>query len=105
MVRFLLLSILLTLLLRALSRLWTGFVRGIKADASFSAQSGDGRGRVPQRGVQMVRDPVCGTFVVPERAIALSSGSNQVFFCSADCRDKFRARPDAAHPKAHGRTA
>ena len=29
-------------------------------------------GSVPQRGVQMVRDPICGTFVVPERAVALS---------------------------------
>jgi len=46
----------------------------------------------PQRGVHMVRDPVCGTFVVPDRAVALHDGRVQVFFCSDACRDKYRAR-------------
>jgi len=40
----------------------------------------------------MVRDPVCGTYVIPDRAVALSDGSGQVFFCSTNCRDKYRAR-------------
>ena len=50
-------------------------------------------GNVPARGIHMVRDPVCGTYVIPDRAIALTDGAQRVFFCSTDCRDKYRARP------------
>jgi YHS domain-containing protein len=61
---------------------------------------------VPARGVQMVRDPVCGTYVIPDRAIALSDGTGPVFFCSANCRDKYRARPSSdRRPPVEGRTA
>jgi YHS domain-containing protein len=40
----------------------------------------------------MVRDPVCGTFVVPERALTITNGREQVHFCSTTCRDKYRAK-------------
>jgi YHS domain-containing protein len=40
----------------------------------------------------MERDPICGTYVLPNRAITLDDGSHRVFFCSAACRDKYRAR-------------
>ena len=103
MLRFILLSILLTILFRAFSRLWSGIVRGLREDSYGAAR---GKSAVPQQGVQMVRDPVCGTFVVPSRAVALlSSHGEQLFFCSAECRDKYRARPDAGGAPAHGRTA
>jgi YHS domain-containing protein len=43
----------------------------------------------------MARDPVCGTYVVPERAVALNDVSTgaagRVFFCSTACRDQYRA--------------
>jgi YHS domain-containing protein len=111
MIRFILLSILLTILFRAVARLWAGVVRGMRDQDVFEGQSRGGGGSrrpspVPQRGVQMVRDPVCGTFVVPERALAVSgSGGERVYFCSTECRDKYRARPDADSSPAHGRTA
>jgi len=104
MIRFLLLSILLTILYRAVSRLWAGVVRGMQAPVgssrgpSFSAAT-------PQRSVQMARDPVCGTFVVPERAVALSLSSGQrLHFCSTACRDQYQAQRPAQAP-AQGRTA
>ena len=50
------------------------------------------RPRTPQRGVSMARDPVCGTFVVPERAVTLVEGRERLFFCSDACRDTYRAR-------------
>jgi uncharacterized protein len=53
---------------------------------------GSPRSRSPQRGRQMVRDPVCGTFVVPERAVTLLDGRTRIYFCSNACRDKYRAR-------------
>jgi YHS domain-containing protein len=40
----------------------------------------------------MQRDPVCGTFVVPERAVTLLVGQQQMYFCSISCRDKYRAQ-------------
>ena len=67
---------------RALWRLLDGIVEGA---------SGGSRGRqVPQRGLQMARDPVCGTFVVAERALSLTDGSTTVYFCSDACRDKYK---------------
>ena len=105
MLRFILLSILLTILFRAVSRLWAGVVRGMQSGNPSAGRRTDGAS-VPQRGVHMVRDPICGTFVVPERAVALSAGGGQrLYFCSTDCRDKYRARPESHPEPAHGRTA
>jgi uncharacterized protein len=84
MIRFVVYLALIILLSRALSRLWGGFMEGLSGEPRT-------RSRVPQRGVQMVRDPVCGTFVVPDRALMVSVGREQVYFCSAACRDKYRA--------------
>jgi len=66
---------------RAFWRLLDGIVEG--------ASRGSGR-QVPQRGVQMVRDPVCGTFVVADRAVTISDGRTRVYFCSDACRDKYK---------------
>ena len=38
------------------------------------------------RAMKLVRDPVCGTYVSPDSAIA--DGRN--YFCSEKCRDEFR---------------
>jgi YHS domain-containing protein len=51
------------------------------------------RSQVPTRGVQMVRDPVCGMFLLPDHALTLVDGRARLFFCSDACRDKYRARP------------
>jgi uncharacterized protein len=82
----LLLFVLAMIMARAAWRLIDGVVEGLSGRAPR-----DRSGNVPARGVQMVRDPVCGTYVIPERAIALSEGTARVFFCSAHCRDAYRA--------------
>ena len=74
---------------RAFWRLVDGIAAGVRGGPA------QGEGPVPSRGVHMVRDPVCGTYVIPDRAVTLSDGSSRVFFCSANCRDKYRARPSA----------
>jgi uncharacterized protein len=75
---------------RAFWRLVDGIAAGVRGVPPRS-------GQVPTRGVQMVRDPVCGTFVLPNHALMLSDGGTRVFFCSSTCRDKYRpagqARP------------
>ncbi len=67
--------LLLYFVLRALSRLWHGIVEGMNPPAD-----------APPAAVPLARDPVCGTFVVPSKALTSGSGSQTRFFCSEDCR-------------------
>ena len=48
------------------------------------------RPRAGSRSVALVRDPVCGTFVEPARAIEARVGSTVHYFCSESCRAQFR---------------
>jgi hypothetical protein len=90
MLRVLLFMVLAFYISRAVWRLLDGIVEG----ASGGRPRGGSRARkqAPERGVSMVRDPVCGTFVLPGSAVALSDGRTRVYFCSDACRDKYRAR-------------
>jgi uncharacterized protein len=36
------------------------------------------------------KDPVCGTFVAPSAAWQKASGGKTYYFCSTQCRDKFK---------------
>lgn len=38
---------------------------------------------------EMVKDPVCGTYVSVEDSISVRDGDKTWHFCSHDCRDKF----------------
>jgi YHS domain-containing protein len=86
MVRVALVIIFIFVIGRAFWRLVDGVIDGI------SQADRRGRGDVPQRGVHMARDPVCGTFVLPENAVTLVDGRERVYFCSDACRDKYRKR-------------
>jgi YHS domain-containing protein len=98
LLRLALFIVLAVFVARAFWRLVDGIVEGISG--------GPARGRtpVPTRGVQMVRDPVCGTFVLPDHALTLVHGGTQLFFCSAACRDRYRAggsgRPEGSEGRA-----
>jgi YHS domain-containing protein len=84
MLRFLLVLLLCIFLVRILLRSVDAFIEGVS-----------GRPRTPRaqrRGVPMARDPVCGTFVLPERAVMLVDGRSRLYFCSEACRDRYRAR-------------
>jgi hypothetical protein len=83
-IRLALFIILAILLARAFWRLVDGVTEGLTGRPAGSNGA--------LRGVQMARDPVCGTYVVPDRAIALIEGRQPVFFCSTGCRDKYRAQ-------------
>ncbi len=88
MIRFLLLTLLVLFLARAVWRLFEGIVQGA-ADEGRSER--DGKKSV-QSGVKMVRDPVCGTYVVPTRALTTTHGGDTFYFCSEKCRIEFRKR-------------
>ena len=83
MLRYILLFILVAIVARAFWRVVDGVVEGMRPAPP---------GRTPVDGVPMERDPVCGTFVIRERAVTIGSGDRRVYFCSAACRDKYRAR-------------
>ena len=83
MIRFALILALFVVVARAFWRAIDGILEGL---------SGPAGARTPERRAQMVRDPVCGTFVLPGQAVSLSDGSRRVYFCSANCRDEYRAR-------------
>jgi YHS domain-containing protein len=67
---------------RAFWRLVDGIVAGARGEQTR---------RVPQ-GVHMVRDLVCGTFVIPDAAMSIADGRQRIYFCSPKCRDQYRAR-------------
>ena len=103
MLRFILLSVLLTLVYRAISRLWADIVRGMQGQGGGGARV---RPRAtPRQGVQMARDPICGTFVVPENAVTVVSGASRLHFCSTACRDQYLAGPAASAAPPRSRTA
>ena len=79
MIRLLLIFLLVLLVGRALWRLLSGVIEGATA-------SGPRASRPPDRGTRMVRDPICGTFVVQSRALSADSRGETAGFCSENCR-------------------
>ncbi|HYT68865.1 MAG TPA: hypothetical protein VEL51_20745 [Vicinamibacterales bacterium] len=67
--------ILIWLVARAILRLIRGIAQGLQGSAP-----------APPPAVPLVRDPVCGTFVVAANAPSFGSGSQIRYFCSENCR-------------------
>lgn len=83
MIRVLLIGILLLLVARAFWKVMDGVIE---------AGGGTTRSRRAQKAaVKLVRDPVCGTYVAPRPALSTTSGGTTHYFCSEDCRAKFRS--------------
>ena len=79
MVRVLLFIILAYVAVRELWRLLQGVFEGLGYQQRGSSQ----------QSVGLVRDPVCGTFVLPSKALTSGSGSNTRYFCSEKCRQNY----------------
>jgi YHS domain-containing protein len=45
---------------------------------------------------ELVKDPVCGTYVVRSRAIRDEAGGRSVYFCSPRCAERFSEREPSA---------
>jgi YHS domain-containing protein len=78
-IRVLLIAILVLLVARAFWRVVDGIL-----DAAGGRET-----RVPP--VKLVRDPVCGTFIAPNPSLSLTTGRTTHYFCSEECRSKYRA--------------
>jgi YHS domain-containing protein len=83
--RLFLIVLMVLLAIRAFGRLFGGVAQGTR-----SGRAGVPRGeRAP---VKMTQDPVCGTFVVPGKALSLTAGGATHWFCSERCRAEYTAR-------------
>jgi len=80
MVRWLLFAILFVFVVRALSRLMSGVLEG----AGYRRHDN-------QPSVSLVRDPVCGMFVVRTKALTAAAGAETKYFCSEKCRREWSA--------------
>ena len=59
---------------------------------ALAGATGAGRRRAPGGSpVKLVRDPVCGTHVAPKSALSLVAEGTTQYFCSPECREKFRS--------------
>jgi len=81
--RILIWALLLLVVWRALRSLLAGIVQGASAPT---------RPEPPAKGELMVRDPVCGTFVLPSRSILIRDRNGTHHFCSDRCRQAYQQR-------------
>lgn len=83
LIRFVLFSLLIMLVVRSVFRLLAGIVDG--------ASSGNSPKAAPPT-TNMVKDPVCGTYVVPSKALTASRGNQTAWFCSPECQHAWQRR-------------
>ena len=79
MIKLLLYAILILVIARAFWRVVDGILDGVRGNEQRTTP------------VKLVRDPVCGTYVAPGSALSLASGGTTHYFCSEECRAKYRA--------------
>jgi YHS domain-containing protein len=90
--RFLLWALLLFLVGRTIRR----FIAGIAQGASPRPPEARRPSGPPAAGELMVRDPVCGTFVLPSRSTSMRDKSGTHHFCSDTCRQAYHGAPRPA---------
>jgi YHS domain-containing protein len=84
--------ILLFILILAAARFFWRLVEMVVKAASGPAAASSQRGSRTPASVKMQPCPVCGTYVVPGKAISLVSSGAPVYFCSDKCRADFQSR-------------
>lgn len=78
--------ILLLILIRLAWRFIAHVIDGIAGAARSPEVDRGAQGPVP-----LVKDPVCGTYVVRDKAITASASGHTVCFCSEHCRQQWLA--------------
>ena len=103
MMRWALTALALLLLLRLVLRFVLGLLQGLvvppAGTAAGGAASGGGRAKIAG---ELVRDPVCSTYIPRASAIAVQAGGETRYYCSTTCRDK---DADAGRAPRMGRAA
>jgi YHS domain-containing protein len=57
----------------------------------FRAGDAPPKSRNVPTGGELKKDPVCGTFISAETAMQKRVGAATYYFCSVECRDKFKS--------------
>jgi YHS domain-containing protein len=78
--------IVILIILRLLWRMIMGPMRRPRGERGERGKKGS---------LPLVRDPVCGTYLLPDRAIKVGAGDQAVYFCSEACRARYH---DGAKP-------
>jgi hypothetical protein len=86
--RFILLLALFVVIARTFWRFFDAVLRG----AGVATPVGGRRAAGPPASVKMSQCPVCGTYVVPGKAISLTSGSTTLYFDTEKCRAEYQPR-------------
>jgi hypothetical protein len=69
------------------------FIEGVVRGASMPPADGArAKAKGPSAPVKMQPCPVCGTYVVPGKAISANSSTGPVHFCSDKCRSEYAGR-------------
>ena len=88
LIREFVIPLLLFLFLRSLLRsVFAGFRRSASRSATAPPPPPPARA-----GGVLHKDPVCGTYVSSDSGIAQTVDGELVYFCSRECRDRYRAR-------------
>ncbi len=84
--------ILISLLLLTFIRSVIGLIMKAMSElmGTAAAPAGPQAKSAPQGG-ELKRDPVCGTYVPETTAVTLKVRGETLYFCSASCRDKYKA--------------
>jgi YHS domain-containing protein len=78
--------LLILLVVRLVLRFASGVLQGLRGTGPAQPVSERARSR---RAVPLVKDPVCGTYVVREKALTSAAGGSSHYFCSDACRRTF----------------
>jgi hypothetical protein len=102
-IRWLLTALALLLLLRLVLRFVLGLIQGlvVPPGGSTAGAGAAGGGRAKIAG-ELVRDPVCSTYIPRATAIAVQAGGEPRYYCSTACRD---TDADAGRAPRMGRAA
>ena len=90
--RFFLLLILFVVIAKMFWRFIDGVVSGAMGGAPQGGQRRAPRGAGPPASVKMTQCPVCGTYVVPGKAISVVSGGTPLYFDTEKCRAEYQSR-------------
>lgn len=87
MLRFFLLRFVLPLALFLILR---AIIKSVWGSMNSPVASRGAASRTPAGG-ELKKDPVCGIYVAPATSVSKTVKGQQVYFCSAACRDKYTA--------------
>jgi len=103
MIRWVLNIIVLLLLLRLALRFVIGLMKGLSEPSGEAASGRRAAGGPARLAGELVKDPVCATYIPRASAITARVAGETRYYCSVTCRDKDAGAGDA-QPRM-GRTA